>query len=622
MNAFKRTIFDLIKLLLFWVLVFDFERILFSLHNWDKLEGVSFGEWMLAFAHSFRLDLATAAALSTLPFLILSLRFVVTGKWINRTFFVLLAIEVLANAFIHSGEINAYTEWNHKLTPRVFMHLANPDEVFRTADYGMTVWFFIFSLIEVLFAWRLYKYLFKPEFKLANVAWYKRLPSAIGIFAFFGGCLFLLLRGGTQQIPLNIDSAYYSNNHVANDISVNSLYYFGKSFLLYNRSEIDKFIPEMDSTLAKKKVEALYSYSKDSSVQLFKGTKPNFVFIILEGWSADAVSCMSDTKGSTPYFDELASEGLLFTQLYACGGTSEIGNSSIFSGYPALPEISISMQPEKHRKINTFNQDFQMKGYNSNYLFSGDLKYGNIGGYFMDHGFDRVEDEKVFSSDLTKGKLNYYDEDLYKLLLKRINKTKNPFLYAAFTGSTHSPYDYPKAKNPLFSGPESDYMNSIVYADACISDFIKEAKQQPWYSNTVFVFIADHGHSTPMNQNPSSSAYFRIPFLIYGEPLKKEFRGVRNNKIGSQADLAATFVKQIGGDNERFPWSKDLMNPNCPEFALHTVNRGYGWVSNKGNLVYHFDMKQYLENTFNKDGMEEQNCNAFLNRFYSDYKKL
>ena len=99
MKAFRRTIFDLIKLLLFWVLVFDFERILFSLHNWDKLEGISFGEWLMAFVHSFRLDLATAAALSALPFLILSLRFVITGKWVNRLFFIILAIEVLAKCF-------------------------------------------------------------------------------------------------------------------------------------------------------------------------------------------------------------------------------------------------------------------------------------------------------------------------------------------------------------------------------------------------------------------------------------------------------------------------------------------------------------------------------------------
>lgn len=620
MKAFRRTIFDLIKLLFFWVLLFDFERILFSIHNWDKLDGVSFWEWLQAFAFSFRLDVATAAALSALPFLFLSIRFIIPHRNIHRAFFTILLLEVLINAFVHSGEINAYIEWNHKLTTRVFMHLANPDEVFRTADYGMTFWFFIYSILEVVFAWRLYQWLFKKEFETADIAWYKRLPAGMGIFSFFGGCLFLLLRGGVQQIPLNIDSAYYSNNHVANDLSVNSLYYFSKSYLLYNRSEIDNLIPKVDTVKANQVVADLKNYPKKHNNYIFE-QKPNIVLIVLEGWGADAVSCMSETKESTPHFDQLASKGLLFTQLHATGGTSEIGNATIFSGFPALPEISLSMQPEKHRKIHTINQDLKEFGYNSNYLFSGDLKYGNIGGYFMDHGFDRVEDEKVFDSDLPKGKLNYYDEELFKLLGQRIDNTKEPFLYAAFTGSTHSPFDYPKRKEPIFHGAEAEYMNSIVYADGCIGDFMKSCQKKKWYNNTIFIFVADHGHPNPLNQNPSSVKFFRIPFLIVGEPLKEEYRGKRIDKVCSQADIAATLLYQFGGDLSRYPWSKDVLNPNCPEYALHTINRGYGWVSDKGNLIYHFDLHQYLENTLS-DKKEIEKCNAFLNRFYYNYKNL
>ena len=150
MNTVKRTIYDILKLLLFWVLLFDIERILFSIHNWDKFIDVKMSEWLLAFVYSFRLDIATAAALSTLPLLVLVFRFIVPGKWVRPTFIAVLGIEVLLNAFIHSGEINAYTEWNHKLTTRVFMHLANPDEVFRTADYSMTVWYFIYATLIIL----------------------------------------------------------------------------------------------------------------------------------------------------------------------------------------------------------------------------------------------------------------------------------------------------------------------------------------------------------------------------------------------------------------------------------------------------------------------------------------
>ena len=624
MNTVKSTIYDILKLLLFWVLLFDIERILFSIHNWDKFIDVKMSEWLLAFVYSFRLDMATAAALSTLPLLVLVFRFIIPGKWVRPTFIAVLGIEVLLNAFIHSGEINAYTEWNHKLTTRVFMHLANPDEVFRTADYSMTVWYFIYAILEVFIALRLGKILFHPNFVKSEMPWYKKIPVGFSIFLFFGSSFFLLLRGGIQQIPLNIDSAYYSNNHVANDLSVNSLYFFGKSFLLYNRSEIDEFIPKMEQKEAAKTVSNLYNYPKEHNQYIFNKKKPNVVFIIMEGWSANAIGCLSETKNSTPNFDKLSKEGLLFTNIFACGGTSEIGNSSIFSGYPALPEISISMQPDKHRKIHTINEDLEKIGYSTNYLFGGDLKYGNIGGYFMDHGFDRVEDEKVFSSSLKKGKLNYYDEDLYSLMLKKMNTTKEPFLHCAFTGSTHSPFDQPKTKGQNFTGEEADYMNSLVYADQCLGSYIEKCKKQKWFKNTIFVFVADHGHPTPGLPNPSAKLFFRIPLLVWGEPLKNEFKGKQEAKIGSQSDIAATLLYQFGGDLKRYPWSKDLLNPKAPEFALHTINRGYGWISSKGNIVYQMDTKTFGENTYlpNDQKAGIKNCHAFLNQFYKNFKEL
>lgn len=624
MNIVKHTIVEILKLLLFWVLLFDVERILFSIHNWDKFVDVRMSEWLLAFVYSFRLDMATAAALSTFPLLVIVLRFILPGKWARPTFIIVLGIEVFLNAFIHSGEINAYTEWNHKLTTRVFMHLANPDEVFRTADYSMTIWYFIYAIIEVTVAWRLGAILFPKNTEHSTLIWYKKIPVGISIFIFFASSFFLLLRGGIQQIPLNIDSAYYSNNHVANDLSVNSMYFFGKSFLLYNRSEIDEFIPKLESTKATKIVQNLYNYPDKDVPEIFDIKRPNVVFIIMEGWSANAIGCLSETKNATPNFDSLATQGLLFTNLFACGGTSEIGNSSIFSGYPALPEISISMQPDKHRKLHTINEDFEQFGYSTHYLFGGDLKYGNIGGYFMDHGFDVVEDEKVFPSNLKRGKLNYYDEDLYALMLKKMNRTKEPFLHCAFTGSTHSPFDQPKRKKPIFEGEEADYMNSLVYADECLGKYIDNCKKQKWFKNTVFVFVADHGHPTPGLPNPSAKVFFRIPLLIWGEPLKKEFRNHTIETIGSQSDIAATLIYQLGGNVKRYPWSKNLLNPHVPEFALHTVNRGYGWISSKGNCVYQMDTKIFGENTYlpQDQKAELKNCHAFLNRFYADFKAL
>lgn len=619
-----RPLRDALLLIAFWIICFDFHRLVFSFYHWSKLREVGFGEWLLAFIYSFRLDLATAAALSFLPFLFRMITHYSTWKYWHKTFRLFLGIMICLLVAVQAGEIVAYGEWNHKLTSRVFMHLAHPDEVARTANYSMIFWYIFFAIIELIFGfWLARKFFPKLKEKVQIGKWYKWFLVPI-IFGVVGGLQFLALRGGWQQIPLNINAATYSNKSIANDVSINSFYFFGKSYMLYNRSTIDEFIPKVDKSLAKAQVTSWYNYPKDHNNYFLDDKKPNVVVIVLEGWSAEAIGSLSKTKGATPNFDRLSKQGLLFTNIYATGTTSEIGNSSIFSGNPAVPEVSISMQPEKHRKLHCLNEDMEAWGYHSSYIFSGDLKYGNIGGYFMDHGFDVVKDESDFPSDLPRGKLNFYDKDLYRFLIEEINSNKKPFLQCAFTGSTHAPYDQPKGKGKTFSGEEADYMNSLVYADGCLGNFINNCKKYPWYKNTLFVFVADHGHATPAVVDPGKGQFYRIPLLFFGEPIKKKFKGKRISVVGSQADIAATLIYQMRGDISRYPWSKDLMNPKVPQFAFHSIIRGFGWVTPKGNFSYYMEQKQMGDNTYDPSILKQEmkRCHWFLNTIYEDYKQL
>ncbi len=614
---------DLLLLVLFWILCFDFHRLAFSLHHFEKLSDVPFGEWLMTFIYSFRVDLAAAAALSAVPFVFRTLAHYFSWKGFNflyKSFFFILMGAVVA---VQAGEIVAYSEWNHKLNSRVFMHLSNPDEVVRTANYSMMFWFALYALLEIAFMQWLYRLLFKkrelhqPKKKLEYLA---ILPTlALGL-----GMQFIGLRGGFQQIPLNIAAAMYLDHNVSNDIAVNSNYFFAKEFLTYLTSNIDSYMPKLNRKLADEKVKELYNYPKEHDQIFLSERRPNVVFIVLEGWSAEAIGSLSKTKGATPNFDKLSKSGVLFTKTYATATTSEIGNSSIFSGNPAVPEVSISMHPDKYRKIHCLNEDLESWGYHSSYIFSGDLKYGNIGGYFTDHGFDVIKDEGDFPSNLPRGKLNFYDRDLYGFLLDEINQHGEPFLQCAFTGSTHAPYDQPKGKGKHFTGQQADYMNSLVYADNCLGEFIKKCKKYPWYKNTLFVFVADHGHPTPDVDNPGFGVFYHIPLLFYGEPIKKEFRGKRMKTIGSQSDIAATLLYQMNGDISRYPWSKDLMNPKVPQFAFHSIIGGYGWVTPKGNLTYYMESKQVADNTYNEGDFarELKRCQYFLVSLYNNYKEL
>lgn len=613
-----------LKIFIFWFIIFDIQRIIFSIHNYEKLAGVSWFEFFQVFFQSIQLDLASTAFLSFVPLFFLVIHYLYPVKWTALLFKIIIIIELIYVCLIHAGEINAYPEWNHKLTSRVFTHLANPDEVARTADYSMTIWFTIYAIIELVIGYLLMKRLFKFDLKIAKNKVFQRIFIVIPSFAVSVGTCIVFARGGFQQIPINYDAACFSKHYVVNDISINSTYFFSKSFMLYMRSNTGVKFPLLKDEDAKANLSDFYQVENDSTLQLFDQKNPNIIFILLESWSANAVGSITKQKGATPNFDKLAKEGVLFTNIYSTASTSEVGNSSIFSGYPAIPEVFISMQLDKNRKIPSINQDLKKRGYTSQYIFSGDLKYGNIGSYFKEHGFDVVEDENDFPPIKKRGKLNFYDEDLYKVFLKKINQTKQPFMHCAFTGSTHSPYDFPMGKTPVWKGAEAKFMSSMYYADQCLYDFIQKSKKEAWYKNTIFVLVADHGHAAPNATDPSSSKFYHIPLLFYGEPLKKEHRGKIIDHLGSQADIAKTLLNQLGYETSHYHWSKDLLNKNSPQFALHTIQRGYGWVSPKGNFTYQMDMKLYLEQTFSNDDLknEAKRCFSFMSLIYHEYQKL
>ncbi len=609
----------LLFFLLFWIINFHVERLLFFIIHVSKFSDANFTELGSILFQSFRLDLATASFLSVFPILVWILWSYVRNKSLKIIFWVVMIIELVIISLIHSGEVNVYHEWNHKLTSRVFMHLSNPDEVFRTAEGGTQFLFFGLLLAEVgigIFLLKLMK--FNP-IDLQK----KWIHIPVGIVYLV--CCLIFARGGIQQIPINVDSAYFSKKSILNDLSVNSTYYFGNSYLLFKRNDLENHLPKINHKEALLLSDSLYSFDRNHSNYILEESKPNVVFVILESWSASVVGCMGDTKGMTPNFDKLAVDGYLFQNIYATNTTSEIGNTSIFSGYPAIPEVAISLEPEKNRKLPAINQTLKKSGYSSHYLFSGDLKYGNIQGYLTQHQFDELADENNFPSSLTKGKLNYFDEDLYNLFLQKINKTKEPFMHCAFTGSTHSPFDYPKRAGwQKWKGKEEAYMNSVFYADWAIGQFMEKAKKEKWYNNTIFVFVADHGHHSHTITSPNQSAFFRIPLLLVGEPLKKEFRGKSCNTIGSQSDIAATLLHQLRHPNSNFKFSKDLLSPNVKSFAFHATIRGYGFVSEKGSCLYNLDSKRYLENFYDSKNFvsEKRKSESLFVTYFNFFKSL
>jgi len=615
------------SLFLFWILVFFVQRLIFLGYHNARFNSVEVTDVFKALYSGLRLDFSTAGYLMILPVLVLLIRFFASDTIFLKTLKAVFFVELILLSIIHAAEISAYSEWGHKLSSRVFMHLLNPDEVMRTTGFSKGALSFFIILMEslgsIFFVNRLFRWVAVPNETLTTRS--KIWTLVLNGFGVISGLAFsfLLMRGGIQQIPINIDAAYFSNQAILNDLSVNSAYYFGNSFFLFNKSDIESHVKQSLSPEENALANAYYRWHP-SDIRLFNVNKPNVIFIIFEGWSAHGVGAISGKKSATPFFDKLSKSGVLFTKLYAANTTSEIGNSAILSGFTGVPESPLPLYTEKHRNVSTLSDLLKSKGYSTSYLFSGDLKYGNIKGFLTEHSYDRLQDENDFDPSLPKGKLNYYDSDLYDKFLKEIRLNEPPFLACTFTGSTHFPYDCPMKKFP-FHGEEADYLNSMVYADDCLKRFFTKAKTQDWYKNTVFVLVSDHGHNSPGIASPYLTETFKIPCLIVGPALKEMHQGLVVDRVFSQGDLAATLANQLDLRPETFPFSRNMLSDKTVEGAFISTIRGFGFVNSKGGYIYNLDAKELVFDSYeNKKELNKNRrlSNACLFRLFSYFNSM
>ena len=524
------------------------------------------------------------------------------------------------------GEMCLYREWKAKLNTQALEHFTNPSEVFKTASAGLTVVFFSLSLFIVFLSIRIYnrKISLKSSYPVPAAAFGKFRWKSF-IFLIIGVAFSALsIRGGIQQIPIQSSDAFFCIQPIVNDAAVNPLWNIVYNIIDYENHFKENPYKDFDTEQANTIVKTLYHVDKDTTTLFLTTNRPNIVFIILESWSAYEIKSFGGDNFA-PFTDSLSMEGIRFTKLYPAGYVSDQGIPAILSGYPCTSRISVINQSSKSAMLPCINQDLKKVGYESGFVFGGDLNYGNIRSYIYNKKFDVVKEERDFESAIPRGKLGIQDGYMADQYLNLINAAKPPFVYAWFTLSSHMPYDYPGEKKEL-TKQENDYVNSIGYADKALQHFFYEAKKQSWYKNTLFVLVADHSHGNQKDFSVFDPEYHRIPLLFFGDVIKQSFRGKNITDVYSQLDITATLLKQMQLDeaSDHYLWSKNMFNPYTQPFAYYCSFSGGGFLMNDGFVGYQHDVKDLIFNSLgNKSTRADrltQFGKAFQESVYEDYR--
>jgi len=184
-----------------------------------------------------------------------------------------------------------------------------------------------------------------------------------------------------------------------------------------------------------------------------------------------------------------------------------------------------------------------------------------------------------------------------------------PYLKVIQTSSSHEPFDVP------YHRLENKFLNAFAYTDDCLGRFIAQAKRLPEWKNTLVILVPDHLGCYPENIDNYSVDRYHIPLILLGGALKG---GGKIGTYGSQVDIAATLLSQLGLSYKAFTFSKDLLNPRVPHFGFATVPNALIMITKENAVVFNCDTKMVISDTGRCPGRNLPYGKAYLQKLYDD----
>lgn len=579
------------RLLLFWILFFFIQRLIFLGINFGS-DDYTFAEFWICQFKALPMDIATACYLSAIPVLaIITGLFIHKPTLINKIIRIETLVMIVLCSIIGSGDAGLFKVWGTKINSKALSYFAYPDEVIPTVMAWENIGLFLIITAQVIVFYMLSKRLITAFKQPTTPVWQNAILSLVLMALTIIG-----IRGGVQPVPINRNWVFFSKHSVLNFAALNGFWNLAElaarpleprvnPYSYFKHEEAEHLLQQMQQT------------SKDTTEYILTTTRPNIVIIFLESWAGDVIGCLDGEKGVAPMFDELAKEGMLFDQFYSTGFRTEQGMLAVLSAYPAQPVSSIIQDFGKFTKLPNLYKVMNAQGYNTSFYTGGRLQFDNIEAYLRAAGVQTMVGETQFP--IQKRTLwGAYDDETFAMYLSALNQTQQPFFSALTTMTTHEWYDADVPQH--FTGDpdhvNDKYRNTMHYADSCLYTYIKQAQQQPWYQNTLFVLVSDHSCQFPKARNNFEAERHHIPLLLIGGALRKEYAGTVNSRVASHLDISASLLSQMKLPVTEFPRSKNMFNKYAPAFAYYAFDNGFGMVTTGKHIIFdHNQQKDVLE---------------------------
>lgn len=339
----------------------------------------------------------------------------------------------------------------------------------------------------------------------------------------------------------------------------------------------------------------------DSTVSGLRGSQrgKNIMLFVLESFSYEHSAYLNPHlyKGEvsyTPFLDSLMQQGYLLRRTYANGRKSIDALPSILSSIPSFKNPFVLM-PQALGESRGMGSLLTDEGYSSWFFNGSQERSMGFVAYARSSGIGNIRTRENYeATNGTDDFDNYWgiwDAPFMQYMARELDTAPKPFFSTIFTLSSHHPFVVPKAYEACLPQGRTKIQRPVAYTDRALHEFFDYAKGQPWYENTVFVFVADHVSSelyAEQSSTPTGNSH--IIYFMYTPD--GSLRG-DDSQVTQQIDIMPTLLGLIGYEKPYFAYGRDIFEKHPARqaaerdgFAINYLNESFQWITDSSVMFF------------------------------------
>lgn len=613
------------KLVLVYVvflIIMSIFRIIFFIYylELDSLDGYYF-DILNAFFLGFRIDLTVIGYIQILPTLMLIILYYSKKESLFKYFIYFLKYYIficyIVVTLLLCADFGFYSYFKEHINVLFFGLLDDDTKALMITfwqNYNILLIITIFSLYLIgLFL------IIKKIFTLKNKDYFSFFGLKISflIFLIFLILNFSIIRGTFGMYPLGKMIPNISTNEYINKVSQNGFRSFVNAYGV-RKDFISKKVDYIKETGFENNIEKAFKIHKHNneintenllenitySTKKIDDHEYNVVVIMVESFGLPILKYQSEEFNILGNLKKHFEKDILFTNFISEGDGTIASLESLLLNIPYRPNSFPFSQSIYSRTNFDYTAAFlyNNKGYNTSFIYGGDLTWRDLGDFIKFQGYKNIEGKQdVFNSlkNITKNKDEYfhpwgvYDEYLYEHILRKLENSNQKEFIVALSTNNHPPYNVPSnyvSKSLIYNENLKNHITgdfdlaqqrfkSYAYALDSVGYFLDKFKQSSFKDNTIVVITADNNTVEGIMKYDDNQLFTskNIPLYFYIPEKLKNKLNIDTTLAGSQKDIFPTLYNLTLKDTEYLSIGNNLFDNKLNHYGFNgsmIVNSG------------------------------------------------